>query len=100
MDMLFDVPAVPVLSDTERKRMRRRAAERPRGHYALPGTGPEGETCRTCAHYTLIHFAKAYRKCGRVRALWTGGPRTDIRAGDPACRGWEPRCDEMPEVRA
>ena len=60
-----------------------------RGHAARPGTGPEGETCKSCKHYTLRHFAGTYRKCGLTRAKWTGGAGTDIRAGDPACEKWE-----------
>ena len=67
----------------------RRKPTQPRGHAAPPGSGPEGETCKTCAHYTLRMMSKAYRKCGLMRAIWTGGPGTDIRAGDSACRKWE-----------
>src|ERR1043166_2106187 len=61
----------------------------PRGHAAPPGTGPAGETCKTCEHYTLRKWAKAYRKCGLMREHWTSGGRTDIRARDPACRLWK-----------
>lgn len=60
-----------------------------RGHAGLPGNGPEGETCKTCKHYTIIRLSKDYRKCGLTRPKWTGGPGTDIRAGDPACEFWE-----------
>lgn len=57
-----------------------------RGYAAPPGTGPKGETCRTCKH--KCNFGR-YRKCGLIRARWTGGPGTDILAGSPACHGWE-----------
>ncbi len=62
-----------------------------RGHAGQPGTGPDGETCRTCRFYTLRHFSSVYRKCGHPAApKWTGGAATDIRARDPACLKWEP----------
>ena len=60
-----------------------------RGHAARPGSGPEGETCGSCAHYTLRQMSKTYRKCGLTKATWTGGPGSDIRAKDPACSKWE-----------
>lgn len=81
-------PEAPALSDAERKRLYRRAASVPRGHAWKPGTGPEGETCKTCAHYTLRQFGGTYRKCGLMRAHWTSGPKTDVRASDPACLKW------------
>ena len=59
-----------------------------RGHAAQPGTGPEGETCKTCKHYVRKRMAKVYRKCGLMQEHWTGGAGTDIRAGDPACEKW------------
>ncbi len=62
----------------------------PKGHAAKPGTGPTGETCKTCAHYTRVSWAGTYRKCGHelARAKWTHGPGSDIRARDPACSQW------------
>jgi hypothetical protein len=69
----------------------KRKTPQPRGYAAPPGTGPKGETCRTCAHYTLREFAKVYRKCGLMEAKWTGGPATDILARAPACRLWKGR---------
>ena len=68
---------------------RRRAAEA-RGYAAPPGTGPAGETCKTCKHYTIRSFAKDYRKCLLMQAHWTGGAGTDIKARSPACRKFEP----------
>lgn len=59
------------------------------GYYSLPGSGPEGETCRTCNHYVRIHHARVYRKCLKNEAKWTKGKGSDILASAPACSGWE-----------
>lgn len=71
----------------------KRKSPQPRGHAAPPGSGPAGETCKTCDHYTLRRWAKVYRKCGLMQAQWTGGGATDIRASDPACRRWQKRAE-------
>jgi hypothetical protein len=69
---------------------------RSKAHAAQPGTGPQGETCRTCAHRLHDeHHDKVYQKCGLMRHLWTRGPGTDIRAKDPACRYWKAK-DGLP----
>lgn len=60
----------------------------PNGYAAIPGTGPAGETCRTCWHLVRVRHAKAYLKCGLERSRWTGGPGTDVKAGSPACSKW------------
>jgi hypothetical protein len=60
-------------------------------HAAAPGTGPEGETCKTCRNLERVRFAKSYLKCGLMRSHWTGGPGTDVKAGDAACSKWMPR---------
>ena len=62
-----------------------------RGYAAFPGTGPEGETCKTCRHIYRNEMAKTYLKCGLMRSTWTGGAATDIKAGWPACSKWEKR---------
>lgn len=59
------------------------------GYAAQPGTGPAGETCKSCKHYTHVMHARAYRKCGLMREFWTGGPGSDIKASSPACERWE-----------
>lgn len=66
---------------------------RPRFGYAWPpGSGPAGETCRTCRHACRLRFGmRAVYKCGAVRERWTASIRTDIRLDSPSCRGWEPR---------
>lgn len=75
----------------------------PRGYAAAPGSGPAGETCRTCAHYCHRESGK-YRKCGLVEARWTRGPGTDILARAPACEMWkakeERRASSSPNNRS
>ncbi|MFO0271337.1 MAG: hypothetical protein ACK53W_12485 [Gemmatimonadota bacterium] len=100
---LFD-PDRRALTDKERKRLRRREAERPRGHAHIPGTGPEGETCGSCLHLIRFRQSKVWAKCGLMRAHWTRGSATDVRVRDAACRKWEPppaadpvpRCSPLP----
>lgn len=58
----------------------------PRGYYGMPGTGPEGMTCRKCAHY---YNASGFPKCGKNRARWTHGRASDILASSPACNYFE-----------
>lgn len=55
-----------------------------------PGSGPAGETCRTCDNATLHqHNDKRYWKCALV--VPTSGPGTDIVLKSPACRAWRPK---------
>jgi hypothetical protein len=80
------------LSGLELKRFKRRQYAIPRGYAARPGTGPEGETCKTCRHYfRKERYPRAYRKCALTK--WTRGPKTDIKASSPACAKWETRDD-------
>lgn len=69
----------------------KRKPTQPRGYADRPGTGPKGETCKTCRHYTrtATRSGKEFRKCLLMRAAWTHGPGTDIKAGAPACQKWE-----------
>lgn len=67
----------------------KRRPTKPNGYAAIPGTGPAGETCRTCRHLARLKYAKVYLKCLIERARWTCGPGTDIKAGSPACKKWE-----------
>lgn len=69
-----------------------------RGYAGKPGTGPAGETCKTCEHYTIVRMAKSYRKCGLNRAKWTGGARSDILAGSPACEKWTAPGEAKPDT--
>ncbi len=57
------------------------------GYAAVPGTGPAGETCKTCRHAYAVEFARRYWKCDRIRP--TRGLGTDIRLKAPACRRWQ-----------
>lgn len=70
---------------------RKRKPTIPQGYAALPGSGPEGKTCRDCQHkLTLSNTGnKTWIKCELMRAAWTHGPGSDIRAGSPACRRFE-----------
>jgi len=62
----------------------------PRGHAWAPGSGPEGETCKTCAHRVRLQYhGKIYQKCGKNESAWTHGRGSDIRTTDPACKFWE-----------
>lgn len=90
MDDLFGRPVIPdgpAMTPEARRKLQRKASEQPRGYYRPPGTGPEGETCRSCTHATPHRHAKTYWKCARVRP--TGSIKTDIRLKSPACSGWE-----------
>lgn len=81
-------------SDAERRREQRRLSERAKGYAARPGSGPVGETCRTCAHAKHIAYhRRTYIKCGANRAAWTHSVRTDIRLKSPACKKWEAQRD-------
>lgn len=64
----------------------------PKGYAARPGTGPDGETCKSCRfyHVTNTQARRSYRKCELLRWRWTHGPGTDILAGSPACERWQP----------
>lgn len=58
-----------------------------RGNAAPIGSGPEGETCKTCVHARSVTFSKTYWKCDLVKA--TASPKTDIRLKWAACARWE-----------
>jgi hypothetical protein len=67
-----------------------KAKGQPKGYARPPGTGPQGETCASCAHCCYVRGGtKAYPKCGVIRHHWTHGPGTDIRMRSPACELWE-----------
>lgn len=78
--------------DLSRHRIRGRAKRKepvPAGYAARPGSGPENETCGSCKHHARKRLARTYHKCGLLRAIWTGGGKTDIRVRSPACAKWE-----------
>lgn len=87
------------LTPAERKRLR--AGTTPKGYAALPGSGPAGETCGSCAHVVRRQMARTYLKCGLMRRGWTRGAASDVRAKAPACSRWAAPAVEhngMPEV--
>ena len=67
----------------------KRKTTTPQGHAGKPGTGPTGESCKTCEHLTRLMMGKTYLKCALTRASWTGGQGSDVRARDAACWKWE-----------
>lgn len=68
--------------------------ESARGNAAPIGSGPQGETCKTCIHAYSIEFAKRYHKCDLVKA--TASTKTDIRLKWAACSRWEPKQPPSP----
>lgn len=78
------------VSVAQARAMLAKKGREPKGYAAPPGTGPDGETCKTCRHIYRNRMAKTYLKCSLMQAVWTGGPGSDIRASAPACRKWEP----------
>jgi len=71
-----------------------------RGYADHPGTGPKGETCKTCRHrMQMAGSSQRWNKCEKARWKWTGGRGSDILASAPACRLWEDRRPQMPGAR-
>lgn len=83
----------------------KKRSEIPKGYAAQPGTGPKGETCKTCKWYVSLRYHdKTYPKCGlkatrkviskpgqptRIGVNWSHCYASDIRAKSPACRLWQ-----------
>lgn len=66
----------------------RQIVKRPLAYAAAPGSGPEGKTCKTCAHRVRKQGnTKFYNKCDLVR--WSRSDATDIRVSSPACWRYE-----------
>ncbi len=60
------------------------------GYAAKPGTGPEGETCKTCQHCSNQGtYNRSFYKCNLMKAGWTHSVKTDIKLKSPACAKWE-----------
>jgi hypothetical protein len=79
-----DLFGAPLTTPTERPK-----TTPAKGYAALPGTGPAGETCKTCRYHCVIAYSRNYHKCLLMRPFWTSGPGTDIRVKSPACKLWE-----------
>lgn len=62
-----------------------------KGYAAIPGTGPQGETCKTCENARRCNEggAKQFYKCILIKHAWTGGYGTDILLKSQACRYWQ-----------
>ena len=75
------------LTPSERRHLR--GGTQAKGYAAMPGTGPEGETCGSCDHLVRKRLARVYRKCGLMEHHWTGGKGTDVLTNAPACRNWK-----------
>lgn len=84
---LFALANGPMLTPGQRKKISTRVKKG--GHAACPGSGPDGQTCGSCRHLARKRMSKTYLKCELMRAIWTGGGGTDVRARDPACKKWE-----------
>jgi hypothetical protein len=87
------------LTPTDRKKVfaRPRPPNWKRAYPAQPGTGPEGETCKTCEHLHRNRQAKVYLKCWKMQAVWTGGGGSDVKARAPACSRWQAKKPEADE---
>lgn len=77
------------LTEEQARRLMKRKSTPKKGYAALPGTGPEGETCGSCKYLYRNRLSKTYLKCALMRRYWTGGAGTDVLAKAPACRRWE-----------
>lgn len=65
-----------------------------KGFPARPGSGPAGETCRSCANCVRCPYhGKNYYKCAILRHRWTSGPGTDIKLKSPACEWWKAKAE-------
>jgi len=90
-DHLFGEP-ITIEREPEEPRGRRRYTAN--GYAARPGGGPEGETCKSCAHCIAKYWdGRAFYKCELMRPLWTNSYGSDIRLKSPACRHWEGSAD-------
>jgi len=63
--------------------------EKPNGYADKPGTGPAGESCKTCKFNVLLATKSPVHKCFLMRAQWDRSALTDIRVKSPACSKWE-----------
>ncbi len=68
-----------------------RRVTRPNGYARRPGSGPAGQTCKTCVHCVGTGAHKhIFYKCLVIRHRWTAGPGTDILLRSPACEMFSP----------
>ena len=84
---LVELAGGPMLTPAQRKRLQK--VTKKNGYAAPPGGGPRGETCGSCEYLFRNRLQKTYLKCELMRAHWTGGAGTDVKARAPACREWK-----------
>lgn len=74
----------------EKRKIRGKRNAMKRGYAAPPGSGPEGETCKSCAHCygTSPNGGKRFYKCDLIKP--TRSARTDVKLKSPACSRWTP----------
>ena len=61
-----------------------------KGYAATPGSGPAGETCRSCSNLRSVQGGnRKFYKC--ALRTWTHGKATDVLIGSPACAMWRKR---------
>lgn len=83
MDDLFGVKT----AEPKAKGKRSYAA---RGYARRPGSGPDGETCKTCGHCCKLHRdGWAGYKCAVIRHRWSRSPATDVALRSPACEAFQ-----------
>ena len=58
-----------------------------KGYAAPPGSGPDGETCGSCANHVVRSLGKKYHKCALTRH--SGCRATDVLVRSPACARWK-----------
>lgn len=88
---LFGNPVPAPVPEADKVRAARRRQAQPRGFAGTPGTGPEGETCGSCAHIRRLNEGgnRTYPKCYLMSASWGKSARTDILVRSPACYRWQ-----------
>lgn len=69
----------------------RHSSPRANGYAAMPGTGPQGESCGTCAHCRMrtIRSGRHYYKCALMLERWSSCRSTDVVLRSPACSRWQ-----------
>ena len=86
---MIDIPNLDrAMTPAERRALCKRPHNHAKSHPAPIGSGPPGETCGMCANLVRKTYSRTYLKCELMRAVWTGGRGTDIKAGDAACAKW------------
>lgn len=78
-------------------RRKKRKDPKPRGYARIPGTGPKGESCRTCDHAVRFRLSsKCIYKCVCNYPRWTKGRGSDIVLKSPACLLWTMKWKRTP----